>query len=408
MKYLQQYMGLRRELYILFWGRVVTNMGALIWPMMTLILKNKLGYSASQIAGILLVLGMIQLPCTLIGGKLADHFNKRNLIILCDMVTVISYFICAFVPMSGKLIPILAVAAIFAQMEWPSYDALVADLSSGAERERAYSLNYLGVNLGLVLAPIIGGFLFAEHLNLAFFISSIATFSSTVLIFFFIKDVTPVHGDEPAGEYEEVREGQSIWSILRENKLLILFIFCGGIWMLVYSQYNFLIPLNLEYFYGEQGAVWFGTLTSINAVVVILGTPILTKAAEKVRDVDRFLIGQILVAVGFSAYALVQNVLPVYFISMIVFTIGEIYETLGRQPYLTRRVPASHRGRFSSCYTVFAGAFQLLGQQIVGRMADGLPMQRVWVFIVAIAVVNVVGFFLLRQKDKKAFPLLYK
>lgn len=408
MKYLQQYMGLRRELYILFWGRVVTNMGALIWPMMTLILKNKLGYSASQIAGILLVLGMIQLPCTLIGGKLADHFNKRNLIILCDMVTVISYFICAFVPMSGKLIPILAVAAILAQMEWPSYDALVADLSSGAERERAYSLNYLGVNLGLVLAPIIGGFLFAKHLNLAFFISSIATFSSTVLIFFFIKDVTPVHGDEPAGEYEEVREGQSIWSILRENKLLILFIFCGGIWMLVYSQYNFLIPLNLEYFYGEQGAVWFGTLTSINAVVVILGTPILTKAAEKVRDVDRFLIGQILVAVGFSAYALVQNVLPVYFISMIVFTIGEIYETLGRQPYLTRRVPASHRGRFSSCYTVFAGAFQLLGQQIVGRMADGLPMQRVWVFIVAIAVVNVVGFFLLRQKDKKAFPLLYK
>lgn len=183
MKYLQQYMGLRRELYILFWGRVVTNMGALIWPMMTLILKNKLGYSASQIAGILLVLGMIQLPCTLIGGKLADHFNKRNLIILCDMVTVISYFICAFVPMSGKLIPILAVAAIFAQMEWPSYDALVADLSSGAERERAYSLNYLGVNLGLVLAPIIGGFLFAKHLNLAFFISSIATFSSTVLIF---------------------------------------------------------------------------------------------------------------------------------------------------------------------------------------------------------------------------------
>ena len=124
MKYLQQYMGLRRELYILFWGRVVTNMGALIWPMMTLILKNKLGYSASQIAGILLVLGMIQLPCTLIGGKLADHFNKRNLIILCDMVTVISYFICAFVPMSGKLIPILALAAIFAQMEWPSYSII--------------------------------------------------------------------------------------------------------------------------------------------------------------------------------------------------------------------------------------------------------------------------------------------
>ena len=143
MKYIRQYMGMRKELYVLFWGRVVTNMGALIWPMMTLILKNKLGYSATKIAAILMILGFVQLPFTLLGGKLADRFNKRNLIIVCDLVTVVSYFVCAFMPMSEKLVPILALAAIFAQMEWPSYDALVADLSSAEDRERAYSLSYL-------------------------------------------------------------------------------------------------------------------------------------------------------------------------------------------------------------------------------------------------------------------------
>lgn len=408
MKYIRQYMGMRKELYILFWGRVVTNMGALIWPMMTLILKSKLGYSASQIAGILLVLGIAQLPCTLIGGKLADRFNKRNLIIICDLVTVVSYFICAFLPMSEKVIPLLALAAIFAQMEWPSYDALVADLSSAEERERAYSLNYLGVNLGLVLAPTIGGFLFANHLSLAFLISSVATFSSTVLIFFFIRDITPVKSQEVFGQYEEVREGHSIWRVLRENKLLILFMLCGGIWTLVYSQFNFLIPLNLEQYYGEQGAVWFGTLTSVNAFVVIVGTPILTRVMTRIRDVERLLIGQILVVIGLAAYAVVQNVLVVYFVSMIVFTIGEICETLGRQPYLTRRIPSSHRGRFSSCYTVFAGAFQLYGQQIVGNMADVMPMQKVWLFVVIIGALNSAGSFVLRQRDKKVFSLLYK
>ena len=162
MGFLKQYMGLRKELYIIFWGRVVTNMGALIWPMMTLILKNKLGYSASQVAGIMMILGFVQLPCTLIGGKLADRFSKRNIIIVCDLVTVVSYFICGFLPIDRKMIPLLAIAALFAQMEWPSYDALVADLSSVNDRERAYSLNYLGLNLGLVLAPILGGFLFCR------------------------------------------------------------------------------------------------------------------------------------------------------------------------------------------------------------------------------------------------------
>lgn len=267
-RYIRQYFGMRKELYILFWGRVVTNMGALIWPMMTLILKNKLGYSASQIASILIILGIAQFPFTVIGGKLADRYNKRNLIILCDMVTVISYFICAFLPASEKWIPLLALAAIFAQMEWPSYDALVADLSSSEEREKAYSLNYLGGNLGLVLAPIIGGFLFANHLSLAFLISSFATLSSTVLIWIFIKDITPVKTEATVEKYEGTRDGDSVWKILRENKLLILFMLCGGVWTFVYRQLDFLIPLNLEQSYGEQGAVLFGTLTSVNALEI--------------------------------------------------------------------------------------------------------------------------------------------
>ena len=141
---------------------------------------------------------------------------------------------------------------------------------------------------------------------------------------------------------------------------------------------NFLLPLNLEQIYGAQGAVLFGTLTSVNAFVVIIGTPILTRLMVRVRDVERLLIGEILVVIGFSAYIFVQNVLVVWFISMIIFTLGEICETLGRQPYLTRRIPSSHRGRFSSFYTVFAGVFQLGGQKkVVGSMADVISMQTV-------------------------------
>lgn len=408
MKFLKQYLGLRRELYIVFWGRVVTNMGALIWPMMTLILKNKLGFSASEIAELLLVLGLAQLPCTILGGKLADRFNKRNIIIVCDLVTVVSYFVCACLPLSRDLIWVLALAAIFAQMEWPSYDALVADLSTSADRERAYSLNYMGANLGLVLAPLIGGFLFAEHLNLAFLISSVATFSSTVLIFLFIKDVTPVQADAAAGHYEQVQEGQSIWQVLWGKKLLLLFLLCGAVWQLVYSQFNFLLPLNLEQLYGEQGAVWFGMLTSVNAVVVIVGTPLLTRWFSHMRDVNKLLAGQGLIVAGFAVYALVQDVMALYVVSMVVFTVGEVFDTLGKQPYLTRRIPASHRGRFASFATVFGGAFQLWGQQFVGHMADAWPMRAVWTVIVALGAANLCAYLALRKGDHKAFPLLYQ
>lgn len=44
MKLLSEYRGLRKELYILFIGRMMTNMGSMIWPMFTL--SKKLGLSA--------------------------------------------------------------------------------------------------------------------------------------------------------------------------------------------------------------------------------------------------------------------------------------------------------------------------------------------------------------------------
>ena len=62
-----QYGGLRRELYVLFWGKAATNMGAMIWPMLTLILSNKLGMEAKEIAAVTISLGVIQFPVNLIG-----------------------------------------------------------------------------------------------------------------------------------------------------------------------------------------------------------------------------------------------------------------------------------------------------------------------------------------------------
>ena len=40
---LTQYAGLKKEIYILFVGKLVTAMGSFVWPMMTFLLTTKLG-----------------------------------------------------------------------------------------------------------------------------------------------------------------------------------------------------------------------------------------------------------------------------------------------------------------------------------------------------------------------------
>ena len=381
-------------------------MGAMIWPMLTLILSNKLGMSAEEIARITIAMGIIQFPANLLGGKLADHCNKKNLIVVCDLVTVTCYLTAAFLPVSMTQIMLFFTAGVFQTMENPSYDALVADLSTAENREKAYSLIYLGLNLGLILAPSIGGILFQHHLGLAYAIDGLTTLSSTILILLFIKDITPVK--EEKNIYEEAKDTQSTWKILSGQKVILLFLICWAVYQFSYAQFNFLIPLNMESLYGGQGAVYFGLMTSLNGLVVIVGTPLLTKWAAGLGDTTKLLAGQILVSISLSMYIFIQGIVPLYYVSMILFTIGEVMTTLGSYPYLTRRIPASHRGRISSVSNIFLGAAMYYSQWKIGAVLETHTIMTAWQCVAAAGVLGLILYLVLIKADRKVYPLLYK
>lgn len=73
--------------------------------------------------------------------------------------------------MSINTLVLMTLASTLQNLENPSFDALVAELTPYKQREKAYSLMYFAMNLGLVMAPTIGGMLFKDYLNLAFLIN---------------------------------------------------------------------------------------------------------------------------------------------------------------------------------------------------------------------------------------------
>ena len=162
------------------------------------------------------------------------------------------YFLAGMIPLSMITVGLLFIASLFATVEHPVYDALVADLSSYEDRENASSLSYLGMNLGLVLAPSIGGLLFANYLNVAFLIDAISTLLSTILIFIFIKDISVTKSTNGQDFYEESEEENSVFKVLKARKAIVYFMICSMMIQIVYSQFNFLMPLNFERLYLEQ------------------------------------------------------------------------------------------------------------------------------------------------------------
>ena len=164
----------------------------------------------------------------------------------------------------------------------------------------------------------------------------------------------------------------------------------------------------MEALYGAKGAEIFGLLTSVNALTVILATPVVTTFLGKIRDVRKILLGQALIVLGLFSYRYVQLQMALYFVLMVIFTLGEVFKTLGDQPYMTRRVPSTHWGRVNSFVSIFNGLFSNLGNLLVGRTLDTQGFGSAWA-IVGIAGAAVIALaLLLNITDRKQFPLLYQ
>jgi len=407
MKLISQYKGLRREIYILCFGRLVTAMGAMIWPMLTMILSQKMGMSAKHIAWVMALVGILSLPANLIGGKMADHLNKKMNIVYLDIVSVVCYVVCAVIPLSGKSIVLMFIAATCQSMEHPSYNALTADITVTDDRERAYSLQYLCTNLGFVMSPTIAGFLLRDYLWLAFLISGAAIGCSVVLIFFMVKDITPVMDTSQKAVYQADREGEGLWTVLKENKMIVLYILAVSGYYATYQMYNYLLPLDLARLHGDNGAVIFGSITSVNCVVVVVFTPLFTRMFPWISETVKTLLGQVLLVAGFGIFLLFMGWIPVYYIAMIVLTWGEVFSMLAESPYLTKRMPASHRGRINGLSEVLRTGLTSVYQLLIGYIYGIGASFAAWMTVLAFGGVFVLLCVVLVVKDRKVYKNLY-
>lgn len=407
MKLISQYKGLRREIYILCFGRLVTAMGAMIWPMLTMILSQKMGMSAKHIAWVMALVGILSLPANLIGGKMADHLNKKMNIVYLDIVSVICYVVCAVIPLSGKSIVLMFIAATCQSMEHPSYNALTADITVTDDRERAYSLQYLCTNLGFVMSPTIAGFLLRDYLWLAFLISGAAIGCSVVLIFFMVKDITPVMDTSQKAVYQADREGEGLWTVLKENKMIVLYILAVSGYYATYQMYNYLLPLDLARLHGDNGAVIFGSITSVNCVVVVVFTPLFTRMFPWISETVKTLLGQVLLVAGFGIFLLFMGWIPVYYIAMIVLTWGEVFSMLAESPYLTKRMPASHRGRINGLSEVLRTGLTSVYQLLIGYIYGIGASFAAWMTVLAFGGLFVLLCVVLVVKDRKVYKNLY-
>ena len=410
-----QYGGLKREIYILFIGKLVTAMGSFVWPMLTFFLTAKLGLSDGTATLMIATASVLSFPAALLGGKLADRFSRKWIIVVFDCVTVSLYLLAALLPLTVGTALLLFLAGLFQTIEGPAYDALNADYSTSRQREKAYSLSYLGFNLGFIVGASVSGILFEKYIRLAFCLNGLAVFVSTVLIFFFVHKKNAISEDtesicENYTEYEQpVDEKLTVLTVLRQRPVLIWMLLVGCIASMPSNLMGILLPLQLKDTMGQAGATLYGYLNSLNGFVVIVFTPILTVLLKKLTEIPKTVLGLVLFVAGNFLFSF-RTAVAVLFAGMFVFTLGEVITVLGQNPYHSRRVPASHRGRVGGISSVVYSVFSSLTQYLISFLliATNSNYKLLWMIFICCGLVGAVLYGFLYGPDKRAFPKLYE
>jgi len=98
------YYGFPRVVYFVFIARFINSMGYFVFPFLTLFLTKNLYLSADKVGMYLMLVELGRIGGALIGGKIADCFGRKPVLIGAQIATSVFLFPCAFLEES-LLIP---------------------------------------------------------------------------------------------------------------------------------------------------------------------------------------------------------------------------------------------------------------------------------------------------------------
>lgn len=282
---IQDYKGLSKEMYILFIVRIINAMGNFIYPIMTLFLTKKLGYSTSYAGFILLISSIAYVPGSILGGILSDKWSRKNTVFLFSVLSGVFFILAGVFNNYFYLTPIIIILAnAMNGVVQPANTAMVGDLTNSENRKTAFSLLYLGHNIGFAIGPAIGGLLFENHISLLFIGNGLISLLSANLIRVFLKDNKNYINNDNILQNDTLEEAytESSVKLIWNNKKLLYFALISTLISFMFAQNNFTLPKQVDDVI-ENGAKYYGLLMSLNAIVVILITGVITSITKELK-----------------------------------------------------------------------------------------------------------------------------
>ncbi|MFX0028733.1 MAG: MDR family MFS transporter, partial [Candidatus Hermodarchaeota archaeon] len=281
----------------------------------------------------------------------------------------------------------------------PARQAMVADLLPKEKQAEGFGILRIAFNLSATVGPILGGFLATRSFLLLFIADAISSLVTAGIVYIVIPETKP--------ENLENKHEESVLETLRGYKevlkdgIYVLFLAISAIMVLVYMQMNSTLSVFLrdEHGFSEQN---FGFLLSMNAFMVVLFQFSITRKISKYAPMKMMAFGTLFYMIGFGMYGFVSAVY-LFFIAMIIITIGEMIVTPVAQAAAASFAPEDKRGRYMAVFGFQWAIPNLFGVLLAGIVMENLGPNWVWYLAGILSMIAMTGYWLLHGISKHRF-----
>ncbi len=289
------------------------------WPYMAIFLNRTLGVPV-YFVGVIFTLGsIVSIVFSIGGGALADLIGRKKVLMLGSVISGALFLTVAILLHSSA--PTIDIVAVFiftsagGSLIFPSANALVADVTSPADRTNGYVVYRIMSNLGWAIGPLSGAFIYDTGIFWIFMLITACSVIQGLMVLFMVKD-----------RWKERRKKESLMktgkiSILSYDRFLIVFTVGTFFLTLVSSQFAVTLPVYIK------GSVSFptsyiGYIYAVNGIVVVIGQYPITNLMKKYPEIISMILGTVAYAIGYLFVGFSSNLLDLMG-DMLIITIGE-------------------------------------------------------------------------------------
>ena len=365
-RYINNFKGFRREVWILALITFINRAGTMVLPFLSKYLKENLHFTYGEVGWIMVSFGVGSMLGSWLGGKLTDKVGFYKVMVFSLFTSGILFFVLQYITSFWGLCLGMFTIMTIADMFRPAMFVSLSVYAKPENRVRALSLVRLSVNLGFATGPVLGGLIILGMGYQGLFWIDGSTCILAILIFaYFVKEKKKIltHDDESTASLVPK-------SVFRDKPFWV-FLFVSFTTAMLFFQIFTTLPL----FHHEKfGLSEFetGLLLSLNGILIFMFEMPIVSIMER-KQVNRIRIifwGAFLISLSF--YVLLLDAwVGILAISIVIITFGEILSFPFSNAFAMGRAPRGQEGRYMALYTMSFSLAHIVsskvGLEIIGN-----------------------------------------